>query len=206
MRKRTFGLVIATFITVTILSLLFATYASAKSAEELLQAPGLTPAQRSAIAEAIAAGNPQQSIPETIKGILEWQEMGDAFAQTIKTICQTLNVEVNSFLRSDVGKLTAAVIIYKMVGKDILRIILYTGVWLGVTFFIMISILFLHMKKKVKRKVKDPSDEKGKSYVIITKYENRFQWDDDGYFRIGSLAVHIVAWFIFSCIIAYNII
>jgi membrane protein implicated in regulation of membrane protease activity len=206
MRKRTFNLFIAAFITITILSLLFAAYASAKTAEELLQAPGLTATQRSAIAEAIAAGNPQQSIPETIKGILEWQEMGDAFAQTIKTICQTLNVEVNAFLRSDVGKLTAAVIIYKMVGKDILRIILYTGVWLGVTFFMMVSILFLHMKKKVKQRVKDPDDKEGKSYLITTKYIERFAWDDDGYMRIGSLIVHIVAWFIFSCIVSYNII
>lgn len=189
-----------------LLSVIIVPFSFAKTAEELLQTPGLSSTQRAAIAEAIAKGQPNSIIPQNLKGILEWQEMGDAFASTIKTICQTLNVEVNAFLTSDVGKLTAVVIIYKMVGKDILRIILYTGVWLGVTFFMMGSIFFLHMKKKVKNKVKDPEDETGRSYITNVSYVERFAWDEDGYIRIGSLIVHMVAWFIFSCIIAGTII
>ena len=193
-------------ILVLLLSVIIVPFSFAKTAEELLQTPGLTSTQRAAIAEAIAKGQPNSIIPQNLKGILEWQEMGDAFASTIKTICQTLNVEVNTFLRSDVGKLTAAVIIYKMVGKDIIRIILYTGVWLGVTFFMMASIFFLHMKRKVKKKVKDPEDDTGRSYITNVSYVERFAWDEDGYMRIGSLIVHIVAWFIFSCVLANTII
>lgn len=206
MRKRFFIVTISILITIGFMSLLFAAYASAaKTAEELLQTPGLTSTQRAAIAEAIAKTKPVSSLPTTLKGMVEWKEMGSAFAQTIKTICQTLNVEVNSFLSSDVGKLTAAVIIYKMVGKDILQIVLYTGIWIGVTFFIMLSIFFLHMKRKVKAKVKDV-DKDGS--VIVTQYVDRFEWpgDDGEYFRMASLFIHIIAWFAFSCIIAYSVI
>jgi len=212
MRKRTFVVTISVLVIIGFMSLLFAAYASAKTAEELLQTPGLNSTERAAIAEAIAKATPVSSLPTTLKGMVEWREMGDAFAQTIKTICHTLNVEVNAFLTSDVGKLTAAVIIYKMVGKDILQIILYTGIWIGVTFFMMVSIKFLHMKRKVKKKVKDPEvkDEDKAGWIIVTDYVDRFGSpvgsDDDQYWKMASLFVHIIAWFIFSCIIAYSVI
>lgn len=206
MRKRFFIVTISVLVMIGLMSLLFAAYASAKTAEELLQTPGLNSAQRAAIAEAIAKQGPSQSmIPTSLKGMLEWKEMGTAFATTIESICKTLNVEVNAFLKSDVGMLTAGVIIYKMVGQDILRIILYTGIWIGVTFFIMMSIKFLHMKRKVKAKVKDPDKD---GWIIVTEYVDRFGWpgDDGEYFRMASVFIHIIAWFILSCIIAYSVI
>ena len=183
----------------------------AQTAEELLQAPGLTAEQRAAIAEAIAKKAETDSIvPKTLEGILEWQEMGTAFATTIESVCKTLRVEVNEFLKSEVGMLTAGVIIYKMVGKDIMQIFLYTGIWIGVTFFMIMSIKFIHMKKRIKEKVKDPEDaSENAKEVIVTSYVCRFDWpgdEDADYWRMASLFVHIVAWFIFSVIIAYNVI
>jgi hypothetical protein len=212
MRKKVFRITMSLLVVVFILSM--AIYTSAQTAEQLLKTPGLSPAQRAAIAEAIAKqGSPESMIPTSLKGMLEWKEMGEAFATTIESICRTLSVEVNDFLKSDVGMLTAALIVYKMVGQDIFRIILYTGIWLGVTFFMMISIKFLHMRKKVKQRLIDPSTEgEGKTakYVITTVYLDRFGWpggDDDGpLWRMASLFVHIIAWFIFSCIIAYSVI
>ena len=134
--------------------------------------------------------------------------MGEAFATTIEQICKTLNVEVNTFLRSDVGKLTAAVIIYKMVGKDILLILLYVGAWFSVTFFMLMSIKFLYMKKAVKQKVKDPEvkDQDKAPWIITTEYVERFSWGEYTEVKMGSLFAHIVAWFVFSCIIAFYII
>ena len=203
MTKRTFTLLMILLILVLGAFLLFATFASAKTAEELLQTPGLSDSERSALAKAIAKGAPTSSLPTTIKGMLEWREMGDAFAQTIKQVCQTLNVEVNAFLKSDVGKLTAAVIIYKMVGKDLLRIILSTCIWIGITFMMICSIKFLHMKKIVKQLVADPNNN---DKMIVTQVPiDRFGWEDD-VVRNVSLIVHLVCWFVFSCIVAYNVI
>lgn len=207
MRRRTFRNVMALFIVILLLS--FTIYASAQTAEQLLRNPNLTNLERNAIAKAIAQSGSPTSLPTTIKGMLEWKEMGEAFAITIERICKTLNVEVNAFLKSDVGMLTASVIVYKMVGKDILRIILYTGIWLGITFFMMCSIKFLHMKKKIKQKVLDPDDESKKSYTLVYDYVERFNWggSDEGQIaKVVSLFAHIIAWFILSCIIAYNVI
>lgn len=196
MRKSVFVFTISVLLTILILSLTFA-IANAQTAEELLKTPGLTADQRAAIAEAIAKKGTSPTLPEQIKGMLEWREMGEAFALTIEKICQTLNVEVNKFLSSDVGMLTAGVIIYKMIGKDILRIVLYTGIWLGVTFFMMISIKFLHMKKLC--------SIKGEDGVISVQPVDRFGWDNDVIKNV-SLVFHMTAWFIFTCIIAANVI
>jgi|GEM_PF-5644597 len=209
MRKQIFVLIVSLLLTVLILAGTFA-LVHAQTAEELLQAPGLDSTQRAAIAEAIANQAKPSILPTSLKGMLEWKEMGEAFATTIESICRTLNVEVNAFLKSDVGMLTAAVIVYKMVGQDILQIILYTGIWFGVTFFMMVSIKFLHMKKKIKQKVmEDPRDEDNKTYTVVSAYVDRFGWPGDEYgpiCRMASLFIHIIAWFVFTCIIAYNVI
>lgn len=178
--------------------------ALAVEAEELLKNQDLTDSERNAIARAIAKdGQKSNILPTTLKGILEWQEMGDAFATTIERVCQTLRIEVNEFLKSEVGMLVAAVIIYKMVGQDVLRISLYTMIWLGVTFIIGFSIKFLHMKKMVKQLINDPSDDKKQIVSIVPM--DRFGWEDT-IVKNFSLCIHMIAWFVFTCIVAYNII
>jgi len=129
-----------------------------------------------------------------VRNMEQWQKLGDAFSVTIKNICRTLNVEVNNFLKSDVGILVASVVVYKMIGKDILTIVIYTSAWMGITLMIAFSIFFIHMKKKVKNK-----DTKE-----IT-YQDRFGWDDD-LTKTISLCLHIAIWFAFSCVVLGNII
>ncbi|MDX1806213.1 MAG: hypothetical protein R3267_04205 [Paenisporosarcina sp.] len=199
MRRTVFIATISMLLTILVLALTFA-IVHAQTAEELLKTPGLSSDQRAAIAEAIAKSNPAESIPEKIKGMLEWREMGEAFAETIKTLCQTLNVEVNAFLKSDVGKLTAAVIIYKMVGKDILRIFLYTAIWIGVTFIFFFSIKFLHMKKLVPGIKKQGEDD-----IQTTVAVDRFGWESS-VVKNTSLIIHLVIWFAFTCVMAMNVI
>ena len=199
MRKPTFILTISSIITILILSVLFGV-ANAQSVEELLKTPGLTSDQRAAIADAIAKQKATTSLPEQIKGMLEWKEMGEAFAITIEKICKTLNVEVNAFLRSDVGMLTAGVIIYKMVGKDILTIILCTAIWLGVTMCFGISIKVLHMNKLVTEEIKDEEGNITKKIVPV----ERFSWMEKN-IKSLSLIFHLVLWFTFSCVLTATV-
>jgi hypothetical protein len=199
MSKKFFLRIVSILITILILS--FTIYAFGITAEEMLKNPNLTDSERSTIARVMAQTS-ESSIPMQMKGLLEWKEMGEAFATTIKQICQTLNVEVNAFLQSDVGKLTAAVIIYRMVGKDLIRIGLYTLIWLGITFCIGLSIKILHMKKKITKTI---YNEEQKTKTETTDYVERFEWPDDD-IKTGSLIAHIIVWFAFSCIIVGNII
>jgi hypothetical protein len=163
----------------------------AATAEELLKAPGLDDRDRSAIANAIA--KVQTGIP-AVKDLEKWQAIGDAFAITIKNICRTLSVEVNEFLKTDVGILITSVIVYKMIGKDILRIIIYTFAWFGFTFIFACSIFFLHMKKKIKNK----------ETKEIT-YRDRIEWSSTDV-RTTSVILHIIIWFGFSAILLGSVI
>jgi hypothetical protein len=203
MKSRFFRNVIAFLVVVLILSI-FISLANATSAEELLKNPNLTDMERNALASAISKQAQNESlIPKSLEGLLEWQKMGDAFASTIERICKTLRIEVNEFLKSDVGMLTAGIIIYRMVGQDFLRIVLYTLIWIGVTFFMIMSIRFLHMKKLVPGTI--PNPEKNGPPIQTTVAIDRFGWADDIVKNV-SLAIHIIAWFIFSCIMAYYVI
>ena len=110
-----------TIAVITLLFLLITPIASAEmTVEDLLKSKHLSQSERDAVAKVLRNS---EIIPTSPAELQKWQELGDAFAVTIKNIAHSLNVEVNEFLKSDVGMLTAGVIVYKMMGKDILRII-----------------------------------------------------------------------------------
>lgn len=195
MSKRMFVNLMIILVIIMVIALLWATFASATTAEDLLKNPNITAEQRDAIAKAMQSTG--ANLPSTLKDALQWNQMGEAFAQTIKSICNTLNVEVNAFLKSDVGKLTAAVIIYRMVGKDILTIVLYIGAVIFVTIMIFSSLLIFHKKKRVVDKDKDGA--------ITVSYVERFEWANEE-IRTASLIIHLVVWFGFTAIVVGNII
>lgn len=160
--------------------------------EDLLTNPGLTAEERNKLAKLVREkSGVSASIMNNLSDTTKWQEVGKAFSETIKDVCQTLNVEVNQFIKSDVGKLTAIIIVYKMVGKDVIRIGIILLFMFIVTFMIGISIYFIHGKKKWKVKKSDGSEE------IIVK-DRWISWSNDD-IRTGSVIVHLVAWFVAIC-------
>jgi hypothetical protein len=167
--------------------------------EDLLTNPSLTAEERNKLAKVIREKTDSQmtlgGVVSTLGNSTKWQEIGIAFSETIKQVCQTLNVEVNQFIKSDVGKLTAGIIIYRMVGKDLLRILIISLFMLGLTFFIFSSIYFVHGKKKWKIK-----DKEGNEHI---ESEDRWiNWGDgDGNnARLVSVCIHLIAWFVAMCI------
>jgi len=194
MRKRTFTSIMAVFIIILALSLLWATFASAEiSNEELLKSQHLNDSQRTALANAIRKAE-EHKLPASAVELKKWQEFGDAFAITIKSIAHTLNVEANAFLDSDVGIIVAGAIIYKVMGKDILRIIIYGGAALAFTFMIGASLLIFHKGKKV---VQIEGDNK------TTEYIDRFEWEDTAV-KNASMILHMVVWVIIIIILTVN--
>lgn len=177
----------------TLLFFLFTPMAFAEvTANELLRSPDLNQTERDALAKAIRnleAGK----IPASAGEMKKWQELGDAFAITIKSVAHTLNIEVNAFLQSDVGKLTAVVIVYKMIGKDILRIIIYGGAGVMVSLIIFSSLWIFH---------------KGKKFVNkdgTISYIERFEWANED-IKTASLIVHLIVWLLFIGILTGTVI
>jgi len=164
--------------------------------EDLLTNPSLTAEERNKLARLIREKSQSQMTLSGVVGSLsdstKWQEIGIAFSETIKQVCQTLNVEVNQFIKSDVGKLTAGIIIYRMVGKDLLRIAIILLFMIGLTFFIFFSIYFIHGKKRWKIKDKEGNEH-------IESKDRWIKWEDDTA-RTLSVCVHLIAWFVAMCI------
>lgn len=89
---------------------------------------------------------------------------------TIKDICEDLNVSVNEFIKTPAGAGVAALIIYKIAGKEVLSAI--ADVFLIIPFwFIMMGVLFYLQKKylgsiTVYQRVWMPKEEKSKAKEI----------------------------------------
>lgn len=167
--------------------------------EDLLTNPSLTAEERNKLAKVIREKSDSQmtlgGVVSTLGNSTKWQEIGIAFSETIKQVCQTLNVEVNQFIKSDVGKLTAGIIIYRMVGKDLLRIAIILLFMFTLTVFIFSSIYFVHGKKRWKVKDKDGNEH-------IEECDRWIAWGngDGNNARLVSVCVHLIAWFVAMCI------
>jgi hypothetical protein len=94
----------------------------------------LTPDQKAQIAlQAAQFANQNKTIvnttPEQVK---QWADVADALANGIGKTAHSLNVEVNEFIKSPVGIMTAVMLFWNYMGKDFLGIIFGTG-WLAVS-------------------------------------------------------------------------
>lgn len=161
--------------------------------EDLLTNPNLTASERDKIAKLLTAQPSGKGVViEAIANSEKWREIGQAFAETVKQVCQTLNVEVNQFIKSDVGKLTAGIILWKMVGKDLIRVAVLSAFLFFLTIVIFGSIYFIHGRKKIKEMVD------GKEHI---SYRDRWiDWNDNNDARIVSVIVHLVVWFVSNAI------
>lgn len=103
----------------------------------------------------------------------KYKDIGLAIGVGLKEVCQTLNVEVNNFIKTPAGIIVTTLVIYKCGGKDILKIVIV--ILLCSTFYIFttLSLLwFLGTKKIVKKEV-----DKVKEY----EYISRFNFKPEGY-------------------------
>ena len=118
---------------------------------------------------------------------------------TIKTISQDLAVSVNEFVKTDVGKITMFLIVYKVIGDDIRHIVLGMLGWFMTSLILIISFRHFHGSKKFKIK-----DDKGN--VTDIKYVPKFKWATDadggsdaklasgGLHAAMFIAITILAW------------
>lgn len=110
----------------------------------------------------------------------------------IKGVCQDLSIQVNEFTKSDVGKVTIAILIYKIVGEDILKSFIGVSIWALFALSVILSFRFFHMTKAVKTY----NNEKKLTDI---KYVRRYNWQSEDA-KTDSAWAHGIA--IFSSILA----
>ena len=112
--------------------------------------------------------------PSTAK---EWVSI---FTGAIRDICHDLNVEVNDFIKTPVGMLVGGLIVYKVVGKDVLSTV--KRITFGVVgWLVTMTCLYLFVARKffIRRKLKytdtytdkERGPVKREGYVLVPPYE-----------------------------------
>lgn len=101
---------------------------------------------------------------------------GAAVANTIKQVCSTLNVEVNEFVKTPVGMITAGLIFYKVAGEDMLpKITDFISKWVALFFAFPLwawGFRRMHLGRKLKRTI---TGEDGKT--VNEEYVDRYDWE-----------------------------
>jgi len=109
----------------------------------------------------------------------KWAEIGKGIATSLSAACKELSIGVNDFVKTPVGKLTTALIVWQVVGKDIWHIILGMLLFFTMTPLVIGSFLYFHTNKKVKL-----ADGK-------IEYVERFRWSGNNG-RVGSAWGHVI--------------
>lgn len=120
-------------------------------------------------------------VVEIVKGIDpnsldQWRQL---ITGTIKDVCNDLSITVNEFVKTPVGMGIAALILYRVAGKDLLEnaldIMIMVPLWMFVTGFFIFLSWYLYSSKIVYDKIY--YDEKGKKVKEGLKRMTRYDWD-----------------------------
>lgn len=140
------------------------------------------------------------------------QTWSQAMADGIKAVCSTLNVEVNEFIKTDVGKITAGMIVYYIVGDDLIKVaigakdVFFTILGYSLcTIVVLFSFVRLHLPRK---KYTYTANDKGK--MVKSK---DFTWEQPGSSifnsaksaREVSAVAHVIIFLLFTLIAGVNI-
>ncbi len=125
--------------------------------------------------------NEKETTIDKLKDIKEISSIGKEIGIAFKDICQTLNVEINNFLCSPVGIIATFLILWKLIGGQILGI------------SILLILLILTYKSTSRFFLSDKQiDEKGK-----ISYIKRYEFEDDQ----NAISCAIFHGLVFICII-----
>ena len=130
----------------------------------------------------------------TITDIEKWANI---VTSIIKTMASDLNIEVNKFVETRVGMITAGIIVYKVVGKDIFiyaKRVVFTIIGYPIVMLLLVwSFSTFHMPKKVKVEKVDSEGTK----TTRVEYIRRCKWNApfNNYnppAEAVSVAVHVI--------------
>ena len=116
----------------------------------------------------------------------KWLEVGKGLGMAVAEMGHALNMEVNEFAKTPVGKWAMIILTWKLLGKEVL------GVILTLTLYILLILSFrrFHTYERIVNKDKE---KKTKQVVYIPRYE--FHSSDA---RTGSAWAHVSLFLILS--------
>lgn len=139
---------------------------------------------------------PKESVGEFVKGINPndldaWRQL---ITGTIKDVCNDLSITVNEFVKTPVGLGIAALIVYKVAGKDILDnaldILIIVPLWFILTGIILyIAWYFYHCKTLYE--YRDIGD--GKIEKTNPKRVTAYAWEEDSENKSNLACTLIIA-------------
>lgn len=141
---------------------------SSKARDAVLQA------QAAEAAEMLATTSGMDMLNPANADALE--KYGQVVAKTIKEVCNTLNVEVNEFIKTPVGMIVGGLIFYKVAGEDLMEWGYdFFSKWFGLMIGIPIwawTFRRMHLGRKIKTVHFDENGKKNRVEVSI----DRFDW------------------------------
>lgn len=121
------------------------------------------------------------------KKLNEWVELGKNVGLALTAVAGELGVAADQVLNSTTGKIAMVMIIWKVMGQDVLNIVGGVATWFVVSTIILWSFNFFHMTKPVKNKDGN------------TEYVKRYAFKSDEA-RSTSAVVHVGAFAILTII------
>jgi hypothetical protein len=84
-----------------------------------------------------AAEDIKAPVIETLKvttpdQVEKWANLGQGIAKAIGATCKELNVEVNAFVQTPVGRMAMFMIVYKIIGVSIIKTVAVTIAWITI--------------------------------------------------------------------------
>jgi hypothetical protein len=117
-----------------------------------------------------------------VESAKEWAGIGVELGKAIASTCKELSIGVNDFVKTPVGKLAMCIILWKLVGKEILGLI----IWVAIT--IIVLLMFRHMTGYKEIMKKD-----GENKIVVERVERYSGTSNDA--KVGISAIIAVAWF-----------
>ena len=133
--------------------------------------------------------NPVNSLSENLnpEKLNQWVDLGKNIGMAVAATAKELGVASDEFLKSNTGKITVALIVWHVMGKDIVGVIGGTIAWIVLATIILWSFHYFHMTKKVVTKLENKE--------VDVKYVPRYTFSGDEA-KVGSVWAHSLAFIV----------
>lgn len=127
------------------LMILASTLLMATASAQTADVSKLTPDQQAAIQKTITEMQSPKNISETARVETEkWVELGGNMGKAAVGAARELGIAANEFVQTPIGRITMAVVVYKVIGQDVIGMIVGLGV---LVFFLSLALYFFKAKK-----------------------------------------------------------
>jgi len=109
----------------------------------------------------------------TKENVKSWIGIGKEIGEAVNETAKALNVNVNEFAKTPVGKLTTFFLIYKIIGKDLTKLVLAICLFI----FIMIILLWSFRKFHLQEKIIEYCEDK--KTIKQIRFFSRYDWNSD---------------------------